>query len=198
DSSGRLMSYQDAGTVTIQGPYSETGNDGIIAWGRAVIDTGGESGLQPFHYALGTPVPNPNDISSKVATYSLISGGATKPTDSFSGLQASFSLVSADITANFSSGAVSGGLGWSNQLTAGFSGSIVDGGQKFSGSGLTSSSSGGTLNVDGFFAGTNAARAGLIYLLNDSEFGSYIGAAALAQTNLSDAELRLVITDGPQ
>ena len=184
DASGRLTSI-DGGRISqsIEGPYSDVGNDGIIAWGRAFIDVVGEfGGGVPFHYALGTPVPNPDSLGDKIGTYTLMTNGATKPTGANSGADAIFVLTSATLNAGFYNGSLSGTLGWSNSLSASFSGSIS--GQTFNASGQTGSV--GFVDVAGFFAGTDAARAGLVYYVEDFGFLNepYIGAAALTQTNL--------------
>jgi hypothetical protein len=169
-------------TATLQSPKS-SGNDGIIAWGIASGVSGGESGwslTDVFHYVAGIPT----DIAALggiTATYSLL--GATTPTNSLTGAPQG-ALSRMNMTANFASLSVSGSMTWtglSAPLSATFSGTIFsNGGSGFSGNGSTSVS--GFINLQGFFAGANAQRAGLVYQVNDSTIGgTLIGAAALTR-----------------
>jgi hypothetical protein len=172
-------------TATLQSPKS-SGNDGIIAWGIALGISGGESGwslTSPFHYVAGIPT-DITALGGITATYSLL--GATTPTNTSTGLQQG-SLSSMSMTANFASLSVSGSMTWTGlsiPLSATFNGSISSGaGGGFSGFGSTSTSS-GSVSLDGFFAGANAQRAGLVYQVNDFiaiGSGSLIGAAALTK-----------------
>ena len=153
-------------TGTLQSPKS-VGNDGIIAWGIALGISGGESGwslTSPFHYVAGIPT----DIAALggiTATYSLL--GATTPTNGTTGAPQG-ALSSMNMTANFATFSVAG--------------SISSGpGGGFSGFGTTSTSS-GSVSLNGFFAGANAQRAGLVYQVSDFiaiGSGNLIGVAAL-------------------
>jgi hypothetical protein len=178
-----LCSSCSTTTATLQSPRS-SGNDGIIAWGLALGVSGGESGwslTDPFHYVAGIPT----DIAALggiTATYTLL--GATTPTNTSTGAPQG-SLSSMNMTANFASASlnVSGSMTWaglSAPLSATFSGSISSSGG-FSGFGSTSSS--GSVNLQGFFAGANAQRAGLVYQVTDFAVigGTLIGAAALTR-----------------
>lgn len=187
--SGVLNSFVDScfscttTTATLQSTKS-SGNDGIIAWGLALGVSGGESGwslADPFHYVAGIPT----DIAALggiTATYSLL--GATTPTNASTGLPQG-RLSSMNMTANFASSTIAGSMTWTGlsiPLSGTFSGSISSGsGGNFNGFGTTSTAS-GSVNLQGFFAGANAERAGLIYQVNDFIAiggGSLIGAAAL-------------------
>lgn len=172
-------------TATLQSPAS-AGNDGIIAWGIALGASGGESiGFipnSPFHYVAGIPT----DIAALggiTATYTLL--GATAPTNTISPHAQQGNLSSLNMTANFATFNVSGSMTWAGlnvPLSASFTGSISSGaGGGFSASGITSTSS-GSVSLNGFFAGANAQRAGLVYRVNDFiaiGSGNLIGAAAL-------------------
>ena len=169
--------------ATLQSPTS-SGNDGIIAWGMALGVSGGESSFSlssPFHYVAGIPT----DIAALggiTATYTLL--GATTPTNPSGGAPQG-NLSSLNMTANFATLNVSGSISWTGlivPLSASFTGSISSGaGGGFSAFGSTSTSS-GSVSLNGFFAGANAQRAGLVYQVRDSiaiAGGNLIGAAAL-------------------
>ncbi len=191
DSSGVLTGFDEIGSsggvfpVTIQGPVSllDRGNDGIIAWGRALGGGGGEFGIQlndTLHYIAGVPA-DLTALGGVVASYSLL--GGTSPTKFSTGAIVG-TLDTASMTANFGSGTVSGQLDWTisgTSATGTFSGSITS--AQISSSGSVSGSlfgSGANLSVNGFFAGASAERAGIVYDVFDA-FGSnsFIGAAAL-------------------
>ena len=176
-----LCTFCSTTTATLQSPKSG-GNDGIIAWGIALGVSGGESGwslTDPFHFVAGIPT----DIAALggiTATYSLL--GATTPTNISTGAPQG-SLSSMSMTANFAALSVSGAMTWTGlsvPLSANFIGSITSNGG-FTGGGSTTVS--GSVNLQGFFAGANAQRAGLIYQVNDfvAIGGTLIGAAALTR-----------------
>jgi hypothetical protein len=193
DSGGLLMHFDDfSGPVTVQGPVANSGNDGIIAWGRALGATGGECCLynssEVLHYVTGVPT----DISAlggMQATYTLL--GATQPTSVNTGIGTGNSLNSMSMTANFFGGSdanVSGSMNLtlqSNTVSASFSGG-TDGTTTFFAGGSTSFS--GSVDLQGFFAGANASRAGVVYSVSNLTFASgdsFVGTAALKQTGLT-------------
>jgi hypothetical protein len=161
---------------------SSSGNDGIIAWGTALGVTGGE--FNPFsdpaktHYVAGVPV-DIGTLGNLTATYTLL--GATAPTGTVNGAVGG-TLNSMTMNAYFPTGDVDGTMSWtleSKSLSATFSGSPD--GQIYA-SGSTAS---GFVNLQGFFAGTNAVRAGFIYSVTDSLLSQdYVGAATLTQKSL--------------
>ncbi len=194
DSTGLLTMFDDSiRTVNVVGPIANSGNDGIIAWGRATGATGGECCLfnsgDPLHYVVGIPT----DISAlggMTATYTLL--GATQPTSTNTGLVAG-TLNSMSMTADFlasSRANIVGSMSWTLQgqpLSATFSGG-VDGsnGTAFNASGPTSFC--GSVFLNGFFAGKNAVRAGVVYSVSDTSINPqdfFVGAAALKQTSLA-------------
>ena len=173
-------------TATLQSPGS-SGNDGVIAWGTALGATGGEccffgefQANDPLHYVVGVPV-NVGTLADLQGTYTLL--GATLPTGTSTGTVGG-RLNSMTMTAFFPSGNVAGDMNWTlegNPLSATFSG-FTDG--PTSASGSTSSFS-GSVSLEGFFAGANAARAGFVYEVSDFSLSqNYIGAATLQQTSL--------------
>jgi len=166
--------------------------DGIIGWGRWIDGTfldgseGGTFPMQHVHYVVGMPT-SPVEMASLTgtATYSLL--GYTYPT-AWDG--STFTIgtqpISGSLTANFTSGSVMGTLGvpmGANTYSTSWSGSI--GGAYFSGYDFTSVTSTGadcsacscSTAVWGFFAGTNASRAGLVYEINGTTYGDIHGAA---------------------
>ena len=179
------------------------GNDGIIAWNRWLSGftfgdgarggalTGGEFGGSPtgrrgLAYVMGTPTPA-GDMAALaagnvVATYNLI--GATRPMESNGTAPAGNMVTSGGtFTANFGTGQAS----LTNfQLFASGQNHRIDTpampivGSTFSTTTATTTQVGGcggepaTTRVQGFFAGANAARAGIVY---KTHFG-VTGAAA--------------------
>lgn len=93
---GQLVAFDDGGPNLWQGQVFDSGNDGILAWGRWTRDTIGGSGTLAGHSITGaegvrnsfryiTGVPAPRDAvaalraSGGPATFSLL-GGGTGPT----------------------------------------------------------------------------------------------------------------------
>jgi hypothetical protein len=200
DAAGRLTAITDSIGQNFSSdgtPFSDFGNDGIIAWGRW---TGRVTGLanidglltvdetynanQGFHYVVGMPTASMPLLGS--ATYTLL--GATRPTyidgstapGTFSGsLNVDFTALTVGMNLNV---AMPDGRGYGVGGTAQIAGNIILGS---SGNGLTTSGTGGACTsgcnalVSGFFAGTSAERAGLGYHINDFVTGKdVIGAAA--------------------
>jgi hypothetical protein len=181
---GMLLSADGVGLIS--GNYEDVGGDDIIAWGRAMTVAGGESqSVVPFHYVFGLSTDT-GSLSTMQGTYTLM--GATKPT----GLDDNAvggTLNSMSMTANFMSGNVSGAMAWTLEgkaVSATFDGSFD--GTPFFASGPTNSSS-GSVFVQGFVAGANGARAGVVYTVQDflQLQQAYTGAAALKQTSLTAA-----------
>lgn len=191
-SGGGLSSYEWPGytpAVTVINPVTK-GDDGIIAWGTATGVTGGEFSaycqdctFTTTHWAVGT-APDMGPLSTMMGTYTLL--GATAPTSVATG-QAAGTLNSMSMTANFQTSGINGSMDWtlnSQALSATFSGGMN--GSKFNAYGSTSTFS-GSVSVQGFFAGANASRAGIVYSVYDSIIApndEFIGAAALKQTSL--------------
>lgn len=163
--------------------------DGIIGWGRwidgTVDDDGSIYSMQHVHYVVGMPTPLA-DMSALysgnvTATYTLM--GYTYPT-AWDGSTFTFGTqpISGSLTANFGSYTVSGSLGvplGANTYTSSWSGYI--GGASFTGYGSASSSGSDCSycgsSIAGFFAGANAARAGLVYEIWGTQYGDIHGAA---------------------
>jgi hypothetical protein len=177
--------------ILVNGSVVESGNDGIIAWGRWIgdvsvpadgqlSDTYGQN--QGLHYVIG--IPTATLPASGTATYSIL--GATSPTytdgtaspGTFSGsLTVDFGLRGSGITANFNVaiGGTSYGLAGTTSTTTVFAMTTAD--QSLSVSGCLSSPCSGL--VAGFFAGSTAERAGVSYHIGDPNIGKDIlGAAA--------------------
>ncbi|HVY05049.1 MAG TPA: FecR family protein [Burkholderiales bacterium] len=187
-SSGLLTQFSDGvGAVSVSGPVATSGNDGIIAWGRASSATGGEccSG-GTLHYVAGIPTSDANmtALGGTTGTYTLL--GATQPTSTSTGAVAG-TLNSMAMSVNFlgaQNANINGSANWtlaSQSVSATFSGGMCGG--TFFATGNTTS---GFVNLQGYFAGTNAARAGVVYNVNDLAVSSdtFVGAAALKQTSL--------------
>jgi hypothetical protein len=210
DSSGRLVSMDDCcgGTVGAGNTsFREFFNDGFITWGRLTDGTltgmaggtgdnhagGVYTSPESFHYIIGAPV-----ISKPVGTinYSLL--GGTDPTFgpvSGSGTVESGALTGATLTALFGQNTVrftlnirdpSGApINFSNGTGGSVSGALFTGSDSFSGAGACSGSC--TVNINGFFAGANAERAGFSYAVTGVSFPcgggpcNAVGVVGLAQ-----------------
>ncbi|HMM53425.1 MAG TPA: FecR family protein [Candidatus Desulfobacillus sp.] len=181
-------------------------SDGTISWGHWADGTytqpnfegGGQQTeiIRDLHYVTGVPTPLA-DIHSlasanMIGTYSLI--GQTQPTLSSDGISfVTGGPVTGSLTAHFGSGVVDGTLhvpfpqtsfdaSWSAELT----GSAFSGTGSATGSSCTSNC---FTTVEGFFAGANAARAGLAYQIHVN-FGQATvhGAAAFKQDSLAPSQ----------
>ncbi len=171
--------------------------DGIIGWGRWIDGTFNDTcstscpfddagSMQHVHYVVGMPTPladmNALVVANTTATYTLM--GYTFPT-AWDGSVFTFGTqpITGSLTANFGTGNIMGTLGvplGANTYSSSWSGSI--GGSSFGGSGsVTSSGSdcgcGCSAGILGFFAGSNAARAGLAYEFGGTDYGDIHGAA---------------------
>jgi hypothetical protein len=169
----------------------DTGTDGFLSWGRWTGDVL-QNGIpltanQGLHYVTGIPTPAASMPTGGTFTYNLIPGGATSPTFA-NGSAAPGTLISASLTGNFTAGA--GTISVSLSATAGgntYSGSATGtiSGANFSGSGpaATIACSLCTLGVNGFFSGTGATHAGLLYQFTGVQGGTTTlnGAAAFAR-----------------
>ena len=176
-------------------------SDGILGWGRWLTGNANEAGslsiLEYSHYVIGMPTPMDDmaalHIGNRVGTYAL--QGYTYPTafNSSNGLTSlTIQGISGSMTANFGTSQVMGLLNvhmGSNTYNSNWFGSL--GGTAFAGAGNVTTS--GTdcymascvSHIFGFFSGSNASRAGLIYQFSGTEYGEITGAAAFRQTGLT-------------
>lgn len=168
--SGKLVAVSNANGEIEAVTVAEHGQDGIIGWGRwtqgvciGEYGCNGETVLD-VHYLVGQPTPDLAALGGISASYDL--SGATTPTStggasggSVSGqLFADFSSYTMSFTMNVQVSASTFGLNGSGSIdsgTAHFSGSIG------SCSGCATSPASGSFN--GFFAGSGAERAGMLY-----------------------------------
>jgi hypothetical protein len=177
----------------------ESGNDGIIAWGRWTggvnINCGGAGcpaqptykDNQGLHYVVG--LPTPSLPTSGTATYELL--GATSPTyvdgrsapGTFTGtLNVTFNPTYANVGMNFNV-AMPNGVGYAisgSTTTASSSFSASTNNEDLSVSGGTCATASCSSQVQGFFAGASAQRAGVAYQINDSS-AQIVGAAAFTK-----------------
>src|SRR6266571_4364875 len=184
-------------TFTLAGTQMEASNDGFLSWGRwtgDILVNGTLATLtanQGLHYVTGIPTSAASMPTGGTFTYNLIPGGATRPTFA-DGSDAPGRLISASLTGDFTSQNVSVSL----SATAGsntYSGSVSAVpiiGATFSGSGFATSTGTGpgcsascTLGVNGFFSGTGASHAGLLYQFTNVQGGTTTlnGAAAFSR-----------------
>lgn len=196
DGNGALASFDGGeGQSVAAGVTVGALSDGIIGWGRwasgSFNDYGSPYSMQNVHYVVGIPTPDADmaALGGMVGTYAL--RGFTYPTASDGTVGAL--PVSGSMTADFGSYSVTGNL---NVPIGAHSYSLDDwdvsiSGSKFSGDAYSITSTPGgcsscdTASIAGFFAGANAARAGLVYQFDGTIYGTISGAAVFGQTGLS-------------
>jgi hypothetical protein len=183
------------------GTHAEFGTDGILAWGRWTGDVAAGSACeappcattygdnQGLHYVVG--LPTPSLPTSGTATYALL--GATSPTyvdgrsapGTFTGtMNVTFNPTYANVGMNFNV-AMPNGVGYSmigSTTTASSLFSASTNNEDLSVSGGTCATAGCSSQVQGFFAGASAQRAGVAYQITDnSSQAQILGAAAFTK-----------------
>jgi len=182
NSTSQLLQYSNSGateTGTIgTGAVSFSATDGIIGWGRwtgTFTSTGqgataATAGMTTFDYIVG--IPTAVMPTTGTANYSLL--GFTTPTDSLA--TPGYTLTGASLSVNFAATSNQVGVSFTvtNNTTRTYA---VTGGATISGSSFTGTGTapmngqactyGCTASINGFFAGANAARAGLAYTITD-------------------------------
>ncbi len=194
DTSGRLTGVSSGSNTyqLISGAQTEFGTDGILAWGRWIGSAavpGARPGIESYnadqglHYVIG--MPTPTLPASGTATYALL--GATSPT-----------YVDGHTAPGVFSGSINVTFGARPVAAMDFNIAMPD--QTFALKATATSLSGSTFavsaaatnssvcsvacpaNINGFFAGANAERIGLGYIINPgftaSQAYSVLGAAA--------------------
>jgi hypothetical protein len=193
----QLVQYQYAPIVA--GPQtgslgaatvSFSATDGIIGWGRwSGGPTTGNAPPNPitgtFDYVIG--IPTAVMPTTGQATYSLI--GFTTPTDTAG--TPGYTLTGAALNVNFAATGPQVGVAMTvtNGLnnTYAVTGTAIIAGSNFTGTGsapsnLSVCTGSCTATINGFFAGANAARAGLAYNINDGAVGNHVqGVAAFTR-----------------
>ncbi len=204
DSAGALTSFTNGSTtLNLAGTQADFGTlDGVIAWGRWIgqinLTTGGTttsvtlSSNDGLHYVIGLPTPAASMPTGVTYTYDLI--GGTRPTlangSIAPGVLNSASLVG-DFTANrvtVNLSATAGGSTFTGSATGTIANStfLALGTAGVSGGGSLGCSGSCTVNVDGFFTGTGATRAGIAYQIGVAILPNFTpstlsGAAALGR-----------------
>ena len=184
----QLIKYSDGTESAALGSAAVTfaATDGIIGWGRwdGNMDPAGSLSLQPgvFHYVVG--LPTTAMPTNGTATYNLM--GYTNPTASNGSTGWN---VKGDLSVTFSTtNSISVNMNvWSTSDNYAIVGTASGTGATFTGFSIPTTSSacttGCTTSINGFFAGTNASRAGLSYQISDPMTNKTIeGAAAFANT----------------
>ncbi|MDH4095386.1 MAG: FecR family protein [Betaproteobacteria bacterium] len=185
NAAGQLTEFSDGRANVyklVNGSHADFGTDGLVAWGRWIGEVS-NSGFgteiykpeQGFHYVVGTPTATMPTTGT--ATYTLL--GATRPT-----------YVDGSTSPGSFAGSMDVDFGRSI-LTANFTVTMPD--RKYDMTGSTSVSSTFQLSspavtgcatscsgyIQGFFAGTNAERAGVGYNIYDQK--EVVGAAAFTR-----------------
>jgi len=180
---GQLVSFTQGGLNTLAGgTYSQTGNNGILAWGTFTNGTisggsyaGGISPSGALFYVAGLPnvtLPVTGSFTYTPLTLANSGGGAT-----LTGATLTLTLSAAplaNLSLNFTGG--------SGAFTASGSG-LVSAGGTF---GVASLTIGANCNscfghADGFFTGANASHAGVSYIITGGPLGPIAGAIPLAR-----------------
>jgi hypothetical protein len=197
--SGQLLSLSNtyyAFDKTSNAIVATSGSDGLIAWGRwmgsASLQSCGEgcfsttSPMDGWSYVVGIPSPS---LPSGTATYTMIGATlAASPTlgaGVFNGsLNVDFgsSQVQAMMDVKFAAGTADFTYAGTNYgyITPG---SLFYGGATSSSGSLCGASGNGcSANFSGFFAGPNAARAGMAYQINTFNSDVITGAAAFTKS----------------
>ena len=202
------MGPYDHYTLQPGGSNVDFGTDGILAWGRWIGPVSGTYGCdgacglnvtydanQGLHYVIGMPTPVMPTTGS--AIYTLL--GATSPTytdgrsapGTFAGsLEVLFGARAPTVTMAFSVAMPDGNKYLLNGQADNYSGAIFTGSTyaKLSvvSAGGNACGSGCTADVQGFFSGANAARAGVAYQINDyyPAGADIVGAAAFKNTGV--------------
>ena len=139
--------------------------------------------LNSVHYLVGRPTPNLDMPISGTSSYSLV--GSTAPTATLNGVTQTGQLISASLNADFYAGSVQAAIATKFGATAvniNQNASFARGSAGFSGSSGPSYS--GT-SVNGFFTGTMASRAGLVYSTTQTQIGNVTGALAFQRSSAS-------------
>jgi hypothetical protein len=184
--SGQTVVFDSSGVPQSIGgstlpPLTDVGNDGFIAWGREATSAFG-------YYFVTGPSMLGSDLaqvekSLPVATYTLL--GGTKPISDSGALG---ELVGGSLTAYFATRKVDA------SLTLKMDGAVLDLASKGMvinpgttavtfGSG-SCTLAGGTCQMEGFFAGPNANRAGVVY---EASSGQSAAAAAVTEPRVLSA-----------
>jgi hypothetical protein len=189
----------------VSGSHADFGTDGILAWGRWVgsvqnCSSGGSfcstetyNANQGVHYVVGMPtavMPTTGSATYSLAPDSLAPSGtsATRPTynngSSAPGTLLPNSQLMITFGATHTIGAnlnvsMSDGQGYNLNGTTTSSNSLFSMSPTVRGTAGSACACGCSGNISGFFAGANAERAGVGYLINDStSFSQVVGAAA--------------------
>lgn len=188
-SGGGLAAFTAGAVDVLQGAPVGMLSDGIIGWGRWIDGSRLVSGVpydtfQHTHYVIG--LPTPAMPTSGTFNYTLL--GYTFPTATLDGVNFTFGTlpITGSLTANFTAGTVDGSLGvpiGGNTYSTSWTGGTITG-TTFNGGGTPVTGGGCTgcwSYIGGFFAGPNAARAGLSYAFTGTPIGVVQGAAAFTQ-----------------
>lgn len=145
--------------------------DGIIGWGRWVGDTAGSFPLTNGVFDYVTGIPTAVMPTTGTATYSLMGYTSPTATDNSTGyavngsLAVDFAGTSAQVGVNMTVANVTASYGISGFATIG-SGATFTG--SFLNYDLGDCTQGCNTSINGFFAGTNASRAGLSYSVHNN------------------------------
>ncbi|MGA8006233.1 MAG: FecR family protein [Burkholderiales bacterium] len=208
NSAGQLTSVGGPGLgsggdfVLVNGTVVESGNDGIIAWGRwigdALLPLDGALSYtfdnnQSLHYVIGTPTPVMPTTGSAIftllgATSPTYADGRTRPGTFNGSLEVFFGPSAATVNMAFAVNMPDGnGYAIGGSTTTG-PGAMFSANPTVVGTAGGACGSGCNASVQGFFAGTNAARAGVGYSIQDYQLtggsGNIVGAAAFKNTGV--------------
>ena len=175
-------------TTPNSGALGAVADADFIGWGYWANGTAsgpiGNGPVTDVHYLAGRPTPNDQMPVTGTATYNLALDnglGGTRPTATSNGTTITGTLLGASLSANFDGGYVEATV--NTRFTPGGSG-VVDvtitdvaniSGSRFSSFGC------GNGTVNGFFTGSLAARAGIVYSKSETPVGLVRGAAGFSR-----------------
>lgn len=162
--------------VTSSGSIGNAGDADFIGWGYwAKATENGESTLRGVHYIVGRPTPSNQMPSTGVATYSMVGGTAPTATDG-SGTSITGRLLGATMNVDFAQSSASATINTDFVKNGATIPVTIQEGMYVNGAWLCGN------NINGFFVGNQATRAGLIYRKDtDSSLGVVSGAVGLAR-----------------
>jgi len=178
-------------TTPNAGALGSVGDPDFIGWGYWASGSAsgpvGNGTVTDVHYLAGRPTPHGQMPVTGSATYNL--AGGTAPTATSGGTTLTGTLVSASLTAYFDAGYVDATV---NTRFTQPGGSVVNVNiTDLAGiSGSTFRSVGcGNGNVNGFFTGALAARAGIVYSKSGTPVGLVRGAAGFTRGAISTPDV---------
>lgn len=181
--------FAAAGPISSFGSSGDRSAENFIGWGYWAKGTyNGNSSLGGVHYIVGRPTANSDMPMTGVAQYSMISGSA--PTSSYNGVSIMGRLAGASLSVDFFNGSGTATVNTVfREATSPVNVNITNEPINFGRGNARFNSGFCGNNISGFFVGSQATRAGMVYSTQaGSSLGTVSGAVGLQ---------RGAITPGP-